>query len=175
MSGVHGHRGKANLLLLAETPAADLRPGLQLGADWQGSTGHQAQWCWPSHPEVPAALGSASLRHVPAGSTPGAAVWLALCAALVADELPLLVRLGCPGVGLAQLQQLHALLVHSDAVFGVTPEGDYAAVGLACAVPELFAGIPWGTNRVMSTTRVQARRCGCRISELALPTAVASD
>ena len=157
-----------NLLLLAEAPESGLQAGLALAGDWQRDTGREARWYWPSHLDVPVALGAVNLRGISARDDPGAAIWLALCHALALGEVPLLVCLGHSSIGLPQLRHAHQLLAQSDAVFGFAAATDYALVGLTRAVPELFAGIPWGTNRVMSATRAQARRYGCKIGELAL-------
>ena len=138
-----------------------------LADDWRRETGREALWYWPLQIDIPESLGSAAVRAMPACITPGAAIWLALCHCLALGEMPLLVRLGNYSVGLAQLQRARQLLAQSDAVFGVTATSDYALVGMVRAVPELFAGIPWGTDKVMSTTRAQARRYGFRIAELA--------
>ncbi|MDB5807502.1 MAG: hypothetical protein JWN73_4824 [Betaproteobacteria bacterium] len=139
-----------------------------LAEEWRRETGNEARWCWPSHLGLPPALGTAPVRKIPACDTPGAALWLSLCDSLARGETPLLVRLGHSILGLPQLRQVEQLFTKSDAVFGITALGDYALVGLARAVPEFFAGIPWGTNQVMSVTRAQARRYGCKIGELAL-------
>jgi hypothetical protein len=156
------------LLQLVEAPVRELGPALALAAEWRRETGAEGQWCWPSQLEVPALLDAAPLRKMPVDAMPGAALWLALCEVLAAGQVPLLVRAGYPGIDLAQLRQAKNLLAQGDAVFGVVAGADYALVGLGRAVPELFAGIPWGTNRVMAVTRAQARRYGCRIGEVAL-------
>ncbi|HEX4329467.1 MAG TPA: DUF2064 domain-containing protein, partial [Burkholderiales bacterium] len=139
---------------------------LALADDWRRETGREALWCWPSQFDMPEVLASALVRRMPACITPGAAIWLALCHCLAQGESPLLVRLGHSAVGLQQLQQAQQVLAQGDAVFGAIAAAEYALVGLVRAVPELFAGIPWGTDKVMSATRAQARRYGCRIAEL---------
>jgi glycosyltransferase A (GT-A) superfamily protein (DUF2064 family) len=160
------------LLLFAEASTSELSAGLALAEDWRRDIGNEAQWCWPAHLDLPAALGMAAVRKVPAGGNLGAALWLALCDALVRGETPLLLRLGHARLDFPQLQQARQLLSQNDAVFGTTATGDYALVGLARAVPELFAGIPWGGSQVMLATRTQARRHGCKLGELALAATV---
>ena len=156
------------LLLFAEKSGTALPAGLALAEEWRRDTGGEARWCWPPHLDLPAALDMATVHRLPSGESLGAAFWLCLCHSLARGETPVLVRLGHADVGLAQLQQVRQRLADSGAVFGVTAAGDYALVGLARAVPELFAGIPWGTRQVMPATRAQARRYGCTLGEIKL-------
>jgi glycosyltransferase A (GT-A) superfamily protein (DUF2064 family) len=113
-------------------------------------------------------LGAADALHVLAADNPGAGLWLALGQSLAAGQVPVLTRAACPGLILAHAQQTLALLSKYEAVFATTAEGDYAMVGLRRALPELFAGIPWGTDQVMAATRTRARKHGCGIGEFAL-------
>jgi rSAM/selenodomain-associated transferase 1 len=53
------------------------------------------------------------------------------------------------------------------AVFCPAEDGGYVLVGLTCAQPRLFSGIPWGTAQVMDATRAQLRELGCEWQELA--------
>jgi glycosyltransferase A (GT-A) superfamily protein (DUF2064 family) len=53
-----------------------------------------------------------------------------------------------------------------DAVFAPAEDGGYALVGLARPLPALFAGIDWGTPRVMAATRTRLAACGALAREL---------
>jgi len=50
--------------------------------------------------------------------------------------------------------------LRTDLVLGPCRDGGYYLVGLKRPVPELFAGIPWSTERVLATTVQRARRLG---------------
>lgn len=39
------------------------------------------------------------------------------------------------------------------AVLGPAEDGGYVLIGSRCAVPELFCGVEWGTDRVLAQTR----------------------
>lgn len=92
------------------------------------------------------------------GGDLGARMWRALAGALARGELPLLVGADCPWLAPAVLDALCSALAGHDAAFVPATDGGYVAVGIARAVPELFAGVPWGGPRVMAATRERARR-----------------
>jgi rSAM/selenodomain-associated transferase 1 len=52
-------------------------------------------------------------------------------------------------------------------VIGPAPDGGYYLIGLRADRPEIFAGIPWGTARVLSMTLERLRRIGVRAHCLA--------
>lgn len=52
------------------------------------------------------------------------------------------------------------LLAAHDLVLGPTLDGGYYLIGLRMPAPELFTGIPWSTNRVLSLTREHAAAQG---------------
>ena len=52
------------------------------------------------------------------------------------------------------------LLAAHDLVLGPTLDGGYYLIGLRKPAPELFTGIPWSTNRVLSLTREHAAARG---------------
>jgi len=54
----------------------------------------------------------------------------------------------------------------SEAVFCPAEDGGYVLVGLTCAEPSLFSGIPWGTGEVMDETRARLRELGWHWREL---------
>ncbi len=71
---------------------------------------------------------------------------------VIGTDLPTL-----PGSTFAEAVKL--LAVH-DLVLGPTVDGGYYLIGLRKPAPELFTGIPWSTNRVLSLTREQAAARG---------------
>ncbi len=58
-----------------------------------------------------------------------------------------------------------ALIDGDDAVFHPAEDGGYALVGLRAPQPELFADMPWSTDRVMPETRARAHALGLRVRE----------
>ncbi len=95
----------------------------------------------------------------------GARMWLALVDALRAGRLPVLIGTDCPWLDARAINGLHLALAHNDCAFITAEDGGYVAVGLARAVPELFAGPAWGTAKVMAQTRERARRARATLSE----------
>jgi len=156
------------LLILADADGERLRVALALGAAWKRDTRARVE-LWGEARLLEAALPEmADARHAVSADSPGANLWLALGQSLAAGQLPVLMRAACPGLTPAHAQQTLALLSKYEAVFATTTESGYAMVGLRRALPELFAGIPWGTDQVMAATRARARKHGCGIGEFAL-------
>jgi glycosyltransferase A (GT-A) superfamily protein (DUF2064 family) len=58
------------------------------------------------------------------------------------------------------------LLQDKDAVIGPALDGGYYLLGLKNMEPELFAGIPWGTDQVLSLTRHKLAKKGLSYSLL---------
>jgi len=96
----------------------------------------------------------------------GARMWLALSGALRDGRVPVLVGTDCPWITSSLIIDLHRSLTGHDAAFTPAEDGGYVAVGLARAVPELFAGVAWGTASVMTETRERGRRWGASIAEI---------
>lgn len=51
----------------------------------------------------------------------------------------------------------------ADGVIGPSEDGGYYLIGLRAPCPALFAGVSWGTGRVLAQTLVKARRAGYRL------------
>lgn len=82
----------------------------------------------------------------------------------------LLVGTDCPALTREHLAQCaDALRAGADAVFIPAEDGGYVLVGMARPLPDLFAGISWGSDRVMAETRARAAQAGLRLAE---PTAL---
>lgn len=59
-----------------------------------------------------------------------------------------------------------ALLASHDLVLGPAEDGGYYLIGLRRPAPELFADIPWSSDRVLSLTQQKAAALGWRIALL---------
>jgi uncharacterized protein len=70
-----------------------------------------------------------------------------------------------PALPLEYYKQALALLASHDVVLGPALDGGYYLIGLKGAVPDLFTGIPWSTDRVLALTQDKA-------AQLALTTAL---
>lgn len=97
----------------------------------------------------------------------GARMWLALCASLLQGAPAVLIGADCPWLTPAHIDAAHLRLAGHDSVFVPADDGGYVLAGLARAVPELFAGVVWGSAGVMAQTRARARLAGASIAELA--------
>ena len=124
-------------------------------------------WCAPdvSHAFfADCARGQAVALRDQASGDLGARMWLALTSALQEGRRPVLIGTDCPWLEPEHVEMLQQALQDHDAGFIEAEDGGYVAVGLARAVPELFAGVAWSTARVMRETRDRAARCGARIA-----------
>ncbi|HEU4686533.1 MAG TPA: TIGR04282 family arsenosugar biosynthesis glycosyltransferase [Nitrospira sp.] len=77
-----------------------------------------------------------------------------------------LVGTDVPTVPLDYYRDALSLLRDHDAVFGPALDGGYYLVGLTKPAPDLFAGVPWSTDRVLAVTRDIADRLGLRTALL---------
>lgn len=64
------------------------------------------------------------------------------------------------------LQTLDWLNGDCDAVIGPAEDGGYVLLGLKQSSPELFRGIPWGSNSVLDETRSRLQHLGWHWREL---------
>jgi glycosyltransferase A (GT-A) superfamily protein (DUF2064 family) len=79
----------------------------------------------------------------------------------------LLIGTDCPAQTVDDLRDaLEALDGGADAVVQPAEDGGYVLIGMKEARPPLFAGIAWGTDSVLATTRLRAREHGIRLAEL---------
>jgi rSAM/selenodomain-associated transferase 1 len=145
------------------------RRALEVAAQWRERTPRALVelWCAPDHGHPFFAECArdfrVTLRDQPAGDL-GARMWLALMEARRAGRLPVLIGTDCPWIDAAAIAGLHTALATSDCAFIAAEDGGYVAVGMARAVPELFAGVAWGTAQVMAQTRERARRAGASLA-----------
>jgi rSAM/selenodomain-associated transferase 1 len=73
----------------------------------------------------------------------------------------------CPLLDSAQLHAAFAALDRADVVIGPANDGGYTLIGLREPRPELFRGVDWGTDAVLSQTRARAELLGLRVETLA--------
>jgi uncharacterized protein len=72
----------------------------------------------------------------------------------------------CPGLNAELMSEaFHQLLTH-DLVLGPAIDGGYYAIGLRYFIPELFVGIIWGTDRVLSQTVEIANKLNLSVAYL---------
>lgn len=67
-----------------------------------------------------------------------------------------------PALPLDHYKQALLLLESNDLVLGPALDGGYYMIGLKRAAPDLFAGIPWSTDRVLSLTQEKATKIGLK-------------
>lgn len=148
------------------------RHTLQTACAWRASqVGARVElWCAPGidHPFFTqcASMFEVDLRVQSDGDL-GARMWLALIGALRRRQLPVLIGTDCPWLDAPAISRLHLALQQSDCAFIAADDGGYVAVGLARALPELFAGVTWGGAKVMAQTRARARKAGASLVETA--------
>lgn len=123
-------------------------------------------WCAGDlrHPDFAhcRAFGSVAVRHQPEGDL-GARMLAAQRASPTGATL--VIGTDCPALGAAHLREAARQLAGHDAVLLPAEDGGYVLVGAAQPLPELFAGVDWGTERVMAQTRENLRAAGLRWCE----------
>ncbi len=71
-----------------------------------------------------------------------------------------------PKLSPARLHQAEKSLIDHDLVVGPADDGGYYLIGMKEHYPELFAGIEWGTDKVLRQTLVIAARRGLKVAIL---------
>jgi hypothetical protein len=77
----------------------------------------------------------------------------------------LVIGTDCPAMTAAHLRQSAAALHTHDAVVIPAEDGGYVLIGMRTPAPEAFAGIDWGSARVMAQTRQRLAALGWRWAE----------
>jgi rSAM/selenodomain-associated transferase 1 len=106
---------------------------------------------WPLRPQASGDLGArlaAAQRAVETGRG-----WMAIGA-------------DCPGVDARLLTDAAACVSAGEVVLGPALDGGYYLVGGVVPLPDIFTGIPWGTERVLTETRARLAHFGIRWREL---------
>jgi len=68
----------------------------------------------------------------------------------------------CPALSPDVITTAFASLTETPAVLGPAQDGGYYLIGLSRPTPELFRGIPWGTDRVLADSLAVLQRRGCK-------------
>jgi hypothetical protein len=92
----------------------------------------------------------------------------ALSDALGKAASAVLIGSDCPGYSPEYLAAAFAALHDHDAVVGPAADGGYVLIGLRRVPPELFEGLPWGSDTVLEQTRERLVALGWRWKELAV-------
>ncbi|MEL7079103.1 MAG: TIGR04282 family arsenosugar biosynthesis glycosyltransferase [Cyanobacteria bacterium J06582_2] len=82
----------------------------------------------------------------------------AFAGAFVGSQRVVIIGIDCPDIDRQILTQAFEALEERDLVLGVAEDGGYYLIGLNHLVAELFEGINWGTEQVLSQTRVIAEQ-----------------
>ena len=72
----------------------------------------------------------------------------------------------CPGLSPDVITAAFERLGETEAVLGPAHDGGYYLLGLKRPMPELFRGIPWGSDRVLADSLAVLQRAGCRAALL---------
>jgi rSAM/selenodomain-associated transferase 1 len=78
----------------------------------------------------------------------------------------LVIGTDCPALTTAHLADAAAALQTHDVVLGPAEDGGYVLIGLTRPRPDLFEGIAWGSNTVLTATRQRIRAARLRLHEL---------
>ena len=76
------------------------------------------------------------------------------------NDRVVIIGIDCPDIDESLLNQAFDLLKHRDLVLGSAEDGGYYLIGLNRLIPELFAGISWGSDRVLTQTKDIANKLG---------------
>jgi uncharacterized protein len=72
----------------------------------------------------------------------------------------------CPRLGAEHLREARVIVQRGELAIGPSEDGGYYLIGGPTPLPDLFSGIPWGTDRVLEETRLRLERAGARWEEL---------
>ena len=148
-----------------------VRHQLATAIEWQRSTPNARVelWCAPDTTHTffaECANDFGVTLHTQTGPDLGARMWLALCGAIARGARPVLAGTDCPSLIADDIAAAFNALDHADAVYAPAHDGGYVLTGLSRAVPELFAGIAWGSDQVMAASRAAAKRTHTKLVEL---------
>ena len=132
---------------------------LQLAAAGAQSCGRFPWRRWRAHPQGRGGLGLRLQRTLATARRRG-------------DGTVLLIGADLPDLAVQDLLQATAELRQRPLVLGPAADGGYWLLGLAASVPtavaggRLLAGIPWGGDQVLATTRARADALGLAVGLL---------
>lgn len=104
--------------------------------------------------------------HAQRGADLGERMAAALREGLASAARVLLVGSDCPGLDPAFLGQALARLENYPVVLGPARDGGYVLVGSRQPVDALFDGVPWGSDRVLVRSLINAREAGWEVGLL---------
>jgi uncharacterized protein len=81
-------------------------------------------------------------------------------------EAALVIGTDCPGLNASLMATALDQLQTHDLVLGPATDGGYYLIGLKSLIPELFTGIPWGTDTVWQRTMAIAQELGLTVTNL---------
>ncbi len=117
--------------------------------------------------ELRGMLANDSLRlHHQRGSDLGQRMHHAIGDALSRSDSVVLIGSDCPDWRAEDLMQAFDELQGNDAVLAPAMDGGYVLIGCRRHAIELFSGIPWGSDQVLSMTKSRLRSLGWRWHEL---------
>jgi len=122
----------------------------------------------PAHP-VFRTLGESGTIHRQQGDDLGARMDRASTTLFAGGRYRMLVIVGtdCPALEAAYLQQaLASLAGGAEVVLGPAEDGGYVLIGLRAQQPALFAGIDWGSSKVLVQTEAAIETLGLRYTRL---------
>jgi uncharacterized protein len=108
---------------------------------------------WQTRPQGPGALGERLIRAFDEQFRSG-------------PKRVVVIGSDCPSVTVEDIRRAWASLETHDLVLGPARDGGYWLIGLREEHPELFQGIAWSTETVLSQTVKQARAAGLQIDLL---------
>jgi rSAM/selenodomain-associated transferase 1 len=112
-------------------------------------------------------LGPSVALHLQRGEKLGDRLLTAVNAASFHNEGKVIAIGGdCPGLTSEVLQRAGDALEEADVVLGPARDGGYTLIGMKQFYPELFAGISWGTDRVLKETITRLKKGNYRFSLL---------
>ena len=154
--------------LLGEEGAARLHAGLvrrALATAVAATPDPVELWCAPDETHaffVSCAAQFPLQLHSQVGDGLGARMRNAFDASFATGHQLVLIGSDCPVLTPDHLRAAAAHLREYDAVITPAEDGGYVLVALARPLPDVFAGIDWGTGQVMQQTRERLRAAGAR-------------
>ncbi len=112
-------------------------------------------------------LGSSYIYNRQQGEDLGQRMADALIHGISNKKNSILIGSDCPGINSAILNEGFEALKQNDIVLGPAHDGGYYLIGVArniqpAACKQIFAQIPWGTDKVLSKTLAQTQKLGLR-------------
>ncbi|MEE8057625.1 MAG: TIGR04282 family arsenosugar biosynthesis glycosyltransferase [Pseudomonadales bacterium] len=124
-------------------------------------------WAGSTHPwwqELAKEYGVAVFQQQ--GSALGERMCNAGSDALQRSSSVLIIGTDCPYITLDYLRRALVVLEENDCVLGPAEDGGYVLIGLKQAQPDIFAGVNWGSEKVLDQTRARLQQLRLAWGEL---------